>query len=154
MYSLMSMYVWLSCVCIHCYIGQLTCGREWANVRISASTITVLYARRFLFTRVVIYTVKSEVCFLFSFQEQKQIVLCLVHQLIFIQYGRKLMPLKEAPILGFLFLLINMETRSTFVRQQSCVPEVLISNLGHVSVLCQYCYVTRSNTISLYTTLY
>jgi hypothetical protein len=41
--------------------------------------------------------------------EQKHIFVCLVHQLIFIQYGRKLMPLQEAPILRSLFLRINVE---------------------------------------------
>jgi hypothetical protein len=72
------------------------------------STIAVLYARGFLCAQVVTYTVKSEVSFFFSCQEQKQIV-CLVHQLIFIQYGRKVMPLKEAPILRSFFFLTNVE---------------------------------------------
>jgi len=53
--------------------------------------------------------VKSEVSFLFTCQEQKQIVVFLVHQLIFIQYGRKVMPLQEAPTLRSLFFLINVE---------------------------------------------
>jgi hypothetical protein len=35
--------------------------------------------------------------------------MCLVHQQIFIQYDRKVMPLKEAPILISLFFLINVE---------------------------------------------
>ena len=103
------MHVRLICVSILCYDGQLTCGREYATVRISVSTIAVLYARRFLCTQVVIDTVKSEVCFLFSCQEQKEVVVCLVHKLIFIQYGRKVMPLKEAPILISLFFVINVE---------------------------------------------
>jgi len=117
------MHVWLSCFSIYCYVDQLTCGcgRECATLRISVSTT----ARRFLCTQVVIYKVKSEVCFLFSFQEQKYIVVCLVHQLIFIQYGRKLMPLQEAPILRSLFLLINVEAfqhiRATKVVIRRCL---------------------------------
>jgi hypothetical protein len=103
------MHVRLSCVSIHCYIGQLTYGRECATVRISLSTIAVLYARKFLCTEVVIYKVKSEVCLFFSFQEQKQIVVCLVNQLIFVQYGRKVIPLQEAPILRSLVLFLNVE---------------------------------------------
>jgi hypothetical protein len=47
--------------------------------------------------------------FLVLVSEQKQIVVCLVHQLIFIQYSRKLRPLQEAPILISPFFLINVE---------------------------------------------
>jgi hypothetical protein len=56
-------------------------------------------------------------CYLFIQRNQRfvscslvrNIVVCLVHQLIFIQYGRQVMPLQEAPILRYLFILINVQ---------------------------------------------
>jgi hypothetical protein len=123
----------LSCVCIRFCVGQLTCGRVRQCVCWCLQLLFFMHEGPS--AALVLYTVNSAVCLLFSFREQKQTVLCFVHELIFIQCGRKVTPLK-ASILTSLVLVTNMAALSTFVQQcrlvfQICLFRILAELLAN-----------------------